>query len=174
MPYQLKKGETVLKEWNGLPKRVVFPNGDAVHAPSVGHSHDGCTIVEFTRPEPPPRDVNSNDVNQERDKRLEFFTFKGKKFDFGAASIININGAGTLALGAIFGGSQPDDLRWASPDQDFAWIAADNTPIAMDAQTCFDFAKAAAGWKAAHIHAARKLKDGAKIPKDYTSDAYWP
>lgn len=174
MPYGLEQNGKRIQEWNTLPKRVIFPNGDHVHGAKVGHEHEGCKIVEFARPEPPPRALSSNDVNQERDKRLQFFTFKGKKFDFGAQSITNIQGAGTLALGAIVVGAQPDDLRWADPEQDFGWIAADNTIMTMDAQTCFDFAKTAAAWRSAHIHAARKLKDGAKIPEDYSSDAYWP
>lgn len=120
------------------------------------------------------RAATKDDVNAERDRRLQTLSFNGKQFDFGAESITNINGAGTLALGAIVIGAEPGDLRWANPDQDFAWIAADNSSMTMDAQTCFDFAKAAAGWKAAHIHAARALKDMKTIPEDYTSDAYWP
>lgn len=113
-------------------------------------------------------------VNAERDRRLGRFPFGNRHYDFGGQSTVDIAGAGTLALAAIIGGAQPGNLRWADPNADFRWIAADNTSVTMDAQTCFGFAQAAAKWRASHIHIARALKDMSPIPADYASDARWP
>lgn len=123
-----------------------------------------------------PLDVTAEGVNRERDRRLRRFTFNGKQFDFcdGKGSDINIAGAGTLALGAIIEGKQQGDLRWANPDADFKWVAADNSSMTMDAHTCLNFAKAAAAWKERHIHAARAIKNTTPIPSDYKSDSRWP
>lgn len=131
----------------------------------------GNTIQPYVAPE-----LSSVDVNRERDRRLRSFPFSGKTFDFcdGKGSDINIAGAGTLALGAIIEGKQAGDLRWANPDADFTWIAADNTSVTMDALTCLNFAKAAASWKERHFHAARALKNASLIPSDYQSDSHWP
>jgi hypothetical protein len=71
-------------------------------------------------------------------------------------------------------GAQPGDLRWADDDTDFRWIAADNSSVSMDAQTCFAFAQAAARWRADHIYAARALKDADPIPENFTNDSHWP
>lgn len=119
--------------------------------------------------------VTGADVNAERDRRLKTFSFGGKLYDFcdGRGSDINIAGAGTLALAAIMAGAQANDLRWADPAVDFSWVAADNSIVTMDAQTCLNFAKAAADWKAKHIRKARALKDMNPIPADYASDIRW-
>ena len=58
-------------------------------------------------------------------------------------------------------------------DENFTWVAADNTTVKMDAQTTLNFGKAAADWKARHIRAARALKDMSPIPADYASDSRW-
>lgn len=115
------------------------------------------------------------EVNAERDRRLAKFPFGGKLYDFcdGRGSDINIAGAGTLALAAIMAGAQANDLRWADPAVDFSWVAADNSIVTMDAQTCLNFAKAAADWKAKHIRKARAMKDMNPIPADYASDSRW-
>ena len=115
-------------------------------------------------------------VTAERDRRLERFSFSGKSFGFvdGKGSDVNIAGAATLSLAAIIAGSQPNDLRWADPANDFGWVADDNTRVLMDAQTCLNFAKAAAAWKSAHIAAARTIKDMNPIPADYAADSRWP
>lgn len=127
--------------------------------------------VRIVRSEQP---LASDDVNAERDRRLSAFTYAGKAYDFDAGSRENISGAGTLAMAAIIVGAQVGDLRWADPSVDFVWIAADNSLIPMDAQTCLEFAQAAASWKAKHIYAARALKDLPSIPADYKNDQYWP
>ena len=55
----------------------------------------------------------------------------------------------------------------------FAWIAADNSAVPMDAQTVVRFGYAALAHKQAHIFAARTLKDTDPIP-DPSDDQYWP
>jgi hypothetical protein len=113
-------------------------------------------------------------VDAERDRRLNAFAFGGRRYDFDPDSQTNMTGAGTLALAAIISGKQPGDLRWADPDRDFGWIAADNTLVAMDAQTTMAFAQAAAHWKSSHIMIGRALKDATPIPADFANDAHWP
>ena len=116
----------------------------------------------------------SHDVNSERDRRLELFTFANKVYDFDAGSQQNIAGAYSLALAAVINGAQPGDYRWADVDEDFTWIAHDNSLVTMDAQTCLAFGQAAASWKADHIRTARSIKDLAPIPMDYAEDSRWP
>lgn len=120
--------------------------------------------------------VTSDEVNQERDRRISTgLVFGGKAFDFDPASKARVTGASTLAKFAIAGGAQENDLRWLDPNTDFAWIASDNTLVTMDAQTCSAFGDAAALHEQAHIFAARTLKDTeGGIPLDYTDDQYWP
>ena len=112
-----------------------------------------------------PTSPTVEQVNAERDRRLTTFAFNGDRFDlFGSET--KISGAGMLALASVMTGA-----AW---DSDFAWIAADNATVPMDAQTTLNFAKAAADWTARHIHAARVMKNMPRIPADYASDARWP
>ncbi len=121
---------------------------------------DHADVVEFRNP-------RWRAVNAERDRRLRRFTFDGREYDFcdGRGSDQNIAGAATLALAAVLTG-----VGW---DENFTWIAADNTTVPMDAQTCLNFSKAAADWKARHIRAARALKDMSPIPADFADDSLW-
>lgn len=109
----------------------------------------------------------SEQVNAERDRRLRRFTFDGREFDFcdGKGSDQNIAGAATLALAAVMTG-----VGW---DENFTWVAADNSTVKMDAQTALNFGKTAADWKARHIRAARALKDMSPIPADFADDSRW-
>jgi hypothetical protein len=69
---------------------------------------------------------------------------------------------------------QPEDLFWNGGLSPFAWIAADNSLVTMDAQTVVEFGRTAAQHEQSHIFAARALKDMEPIPLDYTDDSYWP
>lgn len=132
---------------------------------------EGNTIAAY---EPPP--TTNSDVNVERDRRMENFTFAGKEFDISKenGSLANVSGAGTLALAAIVNGAQPNDLRWADANNDFYWIANDNSLVPMDAQTTFAFASAAATWRKQMIYAARAIKDMVSIPSDFkANNTYW-
>lgn len=120
-----------------------------------------------------PAIVTEDDVNAERDRRMNRFSFGGKEFQLGGPSLANVQGVGTLALAAIFSGSEAGNFRWADANEDFSWIAADNSSILMDAQTAWAFAQAAASWRKQCIYRARALKDMASIPADYTHDSHW-
>lgn len=122
---------------------------------------------------PPP--VTAEQVDAERDRRIVAnFTFGGTAYDFDAASKARITGMGTLAGFALAGGFGAGNLRWADASVDFVWIASDNTPVPMDAPTCFAFAKAAAAHESAHIFHARAIKSMSPIPADFTANGYWP
>lgn len=115
------------------------------------------------------------DVDFERDRRIDSgVEFNGVTFQSRATDRENIAGAAQLAFMAVVGGAQGGDLRWASPDRDFAWIASDNSLVPMDAPTVVAFGKAAAERKEALIFAGRQIKDMGPIPIDYTDDRWWP
>jgi hypothetical protein len=120
--------------------------------------------------------VHGSEVNQERDRRFALgFRYGGVIYQSDPDSRENVAGAGTMALGAIITGKQPGDLRWARPDRDFTWTAADNSQVPMDAQTVFAFAASLGLRKDAFIKAAQTLKAMDPIPADFaTNDAYWP
>lgn len=118
--------------------------------------------------------VSADDVNAERDRRIfSGFSFNGVRFQSRIEDQKRIAGAGTLALAAIVGGAQSGNLRWHGGDADFAWIAEDNSLVAMDAQTVIAFGQAAAHHKSRHVFAARVLKDTDPIPADYADDVNW-
>lgn len=120
--------------------------------------------------------VTSSQVNVERDRRMEAFSFGGKIFGLRMekGELANVSGAGTLSLAAIVNGAQPGNLRWANPNADFGWIGEDNTLMPMDAQTAWAFASAAAAHRQKVIFAARAIKDMSPIPADFRDNKYWP
>lgn len=71
-------------------------------------------------------------------------------------------------------GVKPGDYRWHGGEEDFVWIAEDNSLVPMDAQTVIAFGQAMAAWKSSHIFSARALKDTTPIPLNYQDDQYWP
>lgn len=134
---------------------------------AVGVTFDGdLVIATFT--------VRPGEVDVERDRRLQLFTFQGSVFKFGPEARADIASYGMLALEAISAGAIPGDLRWYDPDTDFAWIAADNTHVPMDAHAMLEMSRTAARWRSKHVFAARALKDLAPIPADFAGDARWP
>lgn len=177
MAYRLRNINTdaVIETWWGSPPAKVYvPGAGDIHCIAEGWT-DGTHVFEaYDEPPPAPTPLTGDSVNAERDRRLRTFWFGGVEYDFGGTSSVDVAGAGTLALAAIMMGAGPGNLRWADPDVDFKWIAADNSQHTMDAPTTLAFAKAAASWRAGHIYAARALKDTDPIPANYTDDAYWP
>ena len=75
---------------------------------------------------------------------------------------------------AVMAGAQPGDLRWSDPAEDFAWIAADNSRMPMDAQTVIELAKAASAHRSRHTFAGSDLKAFPVIPANYADDQWWP
>lgn len=120
-------------------------------------------------------------VDAERDRRISAgFTFQGVRYQSRLPAGNQpgdwdvFSGKALEALIAIMAGAQPGDLRWSDPAADFAWIAADNTRVPMDAQTVIELGKAAAAHRSAHTFAGSDLKAMAPIPADYTADHWWP
>jgi hypothetical protein len=116
------------------------------------------------------------DVNAERNRRMtSTFSFGGRDFDCDKDSLARITAAATLAGLAMGAGASVGNLRWHGGAADFTWIAADNSLINMDAQTCFAFGQAAANNQSSHIFASAAIKGMDPIPADYaTNDDYWP
>jgi len=119
--------------------------------------------------------MTSGDVDIERDHRLaSAIEFQGALFQSRSIDRERITEAAQLAFMAVASGAKPGDLRWLEPEQDFTWIAADNTLVPMDAPTVVAFAKAMAARTQALVLAGRRLKDMDVIPSDYTDDKWWP
>jgi hypothetical protein len=116
-----------------------------------------------------------NMINRERDRRIaERFVFRGQHYDFDAVSKARLTGAATLAGFAIAQGVSPSDRFWHGGQDPFAWIAADNSIVVMTAPDTFALGQAAAAHEAAHVFAARAIKDCDPRPADWFEDARWP
>ncbi|MDB1109698.1 DUF4376 domain-containing protein [Pseudomonas extremaustralis] len=152
-----------------------------------GACPDGWVVMESERPSPAHLAQSdgqwmlivsaptSIDVDVERERRIDAgVEFQGVMFQSRSTDRENIAGAAQLGFMAVVAGAQLGDLRWSNPDQDFAWIASDNSLVPMDAQTAVSFGKVAAERKQGLIFAARQLKDMEPIPADYTDDKWWP
>lgn len=114
-------------------------------------------------------------VNIERDRRNSLdLSFKGSDFQVNHASRDKISRATCLALAVVMTGAQEGDLRWHGQDDDFHWIAADDTRVPMDAQTVIAFSKAISERERRLVMAANALKAMETIPTDYaTNENYW-
>lgn len=127
---------------------------------------------------PDPADVpplSSRDVDLERETRInDGFIYLGHEYQTDPSSRENIAGAAALSLASMIADPNGDlGLRWADPDEDFVWIATDNTAVPMTAAECQAFCQAAMQYKSNLIKAARALKDQ-PIPQDYADDKWWP
>ena len=119
--------------------------------------------------------ITLDQVDAERARRVaDTFSFGGVLYQCDKASQQNMIAKGAQAKFAVLNGAVAGDLRWSNPDQDFGWIATDNSITPMDAQTTAAFADAADLWVTAHVIAARLLKNMTPIPLDYANDKYWP
>lgn len=99
------------------------------------------------------------DINAERNRRIDApFTFSGVVFQADPISRERIDRARISALGAITGGAQPGNLRWHGEPVDFAWIAADDSRVSMDAQTVFMFGSRLAAREGLLVVHANDLK----------------
>lgn len=115
------------------------------------------------------------DVDAERDRRIASgFTHNGKLFQARQFDLDNIRSMATAASVKIVHGAQDGDLRWFDPDNDFYWIAADNSHVPMSAPEMVAFAMDAASWGSKHILAGSALKKMTPIPLDFTDNKWWP
>lgn len=127
---------------------------------------------EWRPPEPIP--PSTTEVDAERDHRIaNGFTFNGVRFQSRPEDRENIAGAALAALKAMVNGKGEGELDWFPGVPAFAWIAEDNSTVAMDAPTMFAFGEAAAAHKQALIFKARAIKDMDPIPADFADDSYW-
>lgn len=121
--------------------------------------------------------ITPEQVDAERDRRIaEGFIFDGVMYSTATQDQRNdIADMVAISLSAItLGGAQPGQMDWVQEGVPFAWAAADNTEIPMDAQTCHEFTMAASKRKMLFIGAAIRLKQQSPIPLDYASDFFWP
>ncbi len=132
----------------------------------------GITIQPYVAPRP-----SRSYIDAEAARRTKAgFVFQGVHFQFDDLAKSRITGASSMAHIAItLGGKSPTDLRWHGGDEDFTWIATDNSEMPMNAGTVLAFGQTAGNWESAHVRAAKVLKDTDPIPTDYaTNAAYWP
>lgn len=129
----------------------------------------------------PDSTITSSDIDAERDRRISAgFEFRGVRYQSrlpegsksGDWDIFN--GKALEATLAIMGGALPGDLRWADADEDFSWIAENNSRVPMDAQTVIDLCKAALAHRSRQTFAGSDIKALSPIPADYTDDKWWP
>lgn len=114
-------------------------------------------------------------VDAERDRRIAAgFTFAGVLYQSRPADWEVYSGKALEAFIAVMSGSAPGNLRWADADTDFAWIAADNSHVPMDAQTVIELAKAASAHRTELTFAGSDIKALNPIPDDYADDKWWP
>ena len=144
-------------------------------APGTIREHDENGLPYLVLAPERPVVISAAQVDTERDRRIDAgVTFDDVLYQSKTTDRENIAGAAQMAFMAVVGGAQPGDLRWSNPDQDFAWICAENTLVPMDAQTVVEFGRTAALRKSDLIYAGRTLKDMPEIPENYNDDAWWP
>ena len=114
-------------------------------------------------------------VTVERDRRIAAgVLFNGVLFQSRATDRENIAGAAQLALMATLRGEgEEGNFLWHGGEEPFAWIAADNSLVQMDAPTVIAFAKTSAAMKQAYTMVARAIKDMDPFPADIKDDALW-
>ena len=123
------------------------------------------------------REALAATVDAERDRRTALgFAFNGATIQSRPDDLLKITGAAASAGIAVMAGAGEGNLRWADPDNDFVWIAADNTTLAMDAPTTIQFGQAALAHVATYVFAARSIKDRIIAGEDLdpADDTLWP
>lgn len=158
------------------PEHTIIDAGDGRFIPCNPSNMDYASLLESgasINPYAPPP-ASRRDVDAERNRRTSTFTFSGVVYQLDEVAAARIDKARVSALAAVLSGKAPGDLKWADPDVDFGWIAADNTFNTMDAHATLAFGNAAASWAGRHIISARVLKNMSTIPADYTANKWWP
>jgi len=116
-------------------------------------------------------------VDAEHERRAALgFAFGGKIIQSRANDLLKITGAATSAGLAVAAGAATGNLRWADPDNDFVWIAADNSTLPLDAPTMIALGQAAMKHVSDYVFAARSIKDRIIAGEDLdpADDALWP
>ncbi|MDP9837615.1 hypothetical protein J2T09_002367 [Neorhizobium huautlense] len=115
-------------------------------------------------------------VDAERDRRMDAgFAFNGKVYQARERDILNIAGKAARATKAQIDGAREGDLQWATPGQNFAWIAADNSLTPMDAWMMVEFGQAADDFVTFMFMRGREIKDRiiAGEAFDFKEDSLW-
>lgn len=99
--------------------------------------------------------------DKQRDKCIdEGFVFGGVRYQTRPTDRENISGAALLATQVTMqGGGAVGDYRWQDANNDFEWIAADNSIVKMDAPTTMAFGQSAAAYKQNLIIFSRQIKN---------------
>ena len=101
-------------------------------------------------------------IDLERDRRISGgFAHAGHTFQSRQSDRENILGAAISAQLWLGQGGEPGSLRWADPEQDFVWIAADNQLVPMSALDVLALYQRGLTFKASQTFHARGLKDHA-------------
>jgi hypothetical protein len=154
---------TILAIVDGNQVSIPASNSNRIYRAIVAN---GITV------EPVSTTPTSDDINQERDRRIAGgFVFGGNTYQSDPESRQRIANAAIEAIEAIIGDVSGGNLRWSDPDNDFTWRAADNSEIPMDAPSMVDLHKEARAHEALMIRRAQALK--ANPPSDYTDDSHW-
>lgn len=155
--------DSILKEFEGsdgeLPARLDRIRSFATSSiHSVSQQIDNSAISICAR------------IDKERDRRIDGgFTFRDTPFQSRPSDRENIMGAAQLAMAFMAAGGNPETLRWADPDNDFVWIAADNTIVPMSAMDVVALFQAGVAFKSALTFYARALKDAVIDDEDPTT-----
>lgn len=90
----------------------------------------------------------------------EGFIFEGVHYQTRPTDRENISGAALLATQVTMQGvGAAGDYRWQDANNDFEWIATDNSIIKMDAPTTMAFGQSAAAYKQNLIILSRQIKN---------------
>lgn len=123
-----------------------------------------------------PLVITSDMVDVERDRRMDLgFSYGGKTYQARERDILNIAGKATRATKAIIDGANKGDLQWATPGENFAWIASDNSLTAMDAWMMVEFGQAADDFVTFMFMRGRAIKDRIIAGEifDFREDSLW-
>lgn len=103
--------------------------------------------------------VRKNDVTALRDQKVDAgFMFEGVLYQSRPQDRENVSGVHQRAKDWLDGGGDPTTLRWANPNVDFVFIAADNSMHPMTAPTAKALGVALYDFKSACIFHAYELK----------------
>lgn len=129
----------------------------------------------------PPEDTVElivSKINAERDRRIDGgFVWNGISFQSRPSDRENIMGAAQLAMAYLGAGGDPLSLRWADPEADFVWIAADNKTVPMTAADVCALFQAGVEFKSALTFCARAMKDAVIAAEEPASVPWrdnWP